>query len=61
MDIKEIDKEREKLEKAIFKLVSDFNDKTGILPDTVNLSTVRIEALGDKPDVYLLRKVCVDL
>ncbi len=60
MDIETIKKEKEILEKTIYKLILDFNSKTKVLPDAIYLDIVTTPTIG-KSYSQSLYKVRVDV
>ena len=59
MDIEEIKKEKQILEDKIFKLLTDFSDKTTIIPDDVNLDILYVTTY-DNPNKKIVQGVQVE-
>ena len=59
MDIGEVKKEKKILEDKIFKLLTDFSDKTTIIPDDVNLDILHVTTY-DNPNKKIVQGVQVE-
>lgn len=66
MDLEQVLDEKFLMEKEIFDFISErfikFKEKTGLYPTTVELDTVPIEELGQKPStVFVDCKITVEI
>ena len=61
MDITEVIEKKEKLEKDIFGLLTDFHGEAGLLPRSINLHIGTITTLGSNPHRNILQNVKVDI
>lgn len=64
MDIKELQARRDKLERDLYtansKLISDFQDETGIDVSDVSIYLSKLETIG-APDKHIVMNVSVDI